>query len=111
LYRQSENGSKQQKNRVGRFPNLVGVALCVIASHSLTYRNDEISSLQKRLLEQFGGLTFFPQPNQGFWKMGAVIYRDESRYLSSARDLIRQTDARFGAHVARLKGQQKKGKT
>jgi hypothetical protein len=22
-------------------------------------------------------LTFFPQPNQGFWKMGDVTYRDE----------------------------------
>jgi len=25
--------------------------------------------LQKRLLERFQGLTFFPQPNQGYWKL------------------------------------------
>lgn len=34
-------------------------------------------SLQRRLLSRFGGLTFFPQPNRGFWKMGDVTYRDE----------------------------------
>lgn len=33
--------------------------------------------LQTRLLEQFDGLTFFPQPNKGFWKMGSVTYQDE----------------------------------
>ena len=33
--------------------------------------------LQARLLDEFGGLTFFPQPNQGFWRMGNVTYRDE----------------------------------
>jgi hypothetical protein len=34
-------------------------------------------NLQRRLLEQFDGLTFFPQPNEGFWRMGNVTYRDE----------------------------------
>jgi hypothetical protein len=29
------------------------------------------------LLERFEGLTFFPQPNEGFWRMGDVTYRDE----------------------------------
>ena len=33
--------------------------------------------LRERLLERFDGLTFFPQPNQGFWRMGEVTYRDE----------------------------------
>ena len=33
--------------------------------------------LQNRLLAQFHGLTFFPQPNQGFWKFGEMTYRDE----------------------------------
>jgi hypothetical protein len=33
--------------------------------------------LQERLLGQFSGLTYFPQPNQGFWKLGDVTYRDE----------------------------------
>ena len=33
--------------------------------------------LRDRLLEQFGGLTFFPQRNEGFWTFGGVTYRDE----------------------------------
>jgi hypothetical protein len=34
-------------------------------------------SLQQRLLEQFGGVTFFPQPNEGLWRIGDIVYRDE----------------------------------
>ncbi len=33
--------------------------------------------LQDRLLKQFGGLTFFPQPNEGLWRMGDVTYHDQ----------------------------------
>ena len=36
-----------------------------------------IERIGQRLLEQFGGVTFFPQPNQGFWRMGPVTFRDE----------------------------------
>lgn len=34
-------------------------------------------NLQARLLQQFDGLTYFPQPNQGFWKFGDITYRDQ----------------------------------
>lgn len=37
----------------------------------------KFQDLQARLLEQFDGLTYFPQPNQGFWKFGGATYRDE----------------------------------
>ncbi len=37
----------------------------------------KFQQLQSALLEQFGGLTYFPQANQGFWKLGDVTYRDE----------------------------------
>lgn len=33
--------------------------------------------LQRRLLDHFAGLTFFPQPNEGWWKLGSATYRDE----------------------------------
>ena len=33
--------------------------------------------LQARLFECFEGLTYFPQPNHGFWKFGDITYRDE----------------------------------
>ena len=36
-----------------------------------------IERIGQRLLEQFGGVTFFPQTNQGFWRMGSVTFRDE----------------------------------
>jgi len=36
-----------------------------------------LRDLQVRLLEYFDGLTYFPQPNEGYWRMGGVIYRDE----------------------------------
>ena len=34
-------------------------------------------SVQDELLSQFGGVTFFPQPNDGLWQMAGVTYRDE----------------------------------
>jgi hypothetical protein len=37
----------------------------------------KLQNLQSRLLEQFQGLTFFPQPNEGIWKFGGILYRDE----------------------------------
>lgn len=33
--------------------------------------------LQKRLLDHFEGRTFFPQANEGIWKMAGVTYRDK----------------------------------
>jgi hypothetical protein len=64
----------------------------------------KFQNLQAKLLDQFGGLTFFPQPNQGFWKMGDVTYRDEIviyRVLASKP----RTARRF---LARLKEDLKK---
>jgi hypothetical protein len=37
----------------------------------------KFQNLQSRLLERFEGLTYFPQPNQGFWRFGDITYRDE----------------------------------
>jgi hypothetical protein len=37
----------------------------------------KFQQMQASLLEEFGGLTYFPQTNQGFWKLGDVTYRDE----------------------------------
>jgi hypothetical protein len=36
-----------------------------------------IERIGQGLLEQFGGVTFFPQPNEGLWRMGPVTYRDQ----------------------------------
>ena len=39
--------------------------------------SEKFQELQEVLRGQFGGLTFFPQPNKGFWRMAGVTYRDE----------------------------------
>jgi hypothetical protein len=36
-----------------------------------------IEHIGRRLLEQFGGVTFFPQPNEGLWRMAPVTFRDQ----------------------------------
>ncbi len=33
-------------------------------------------ALQQQLLDQFGGLTFFPQPNEGVWTVAGLTSRD-----------------------------------
>jgi hypothetical protein len=38
---------------------------------------ERFQELQEALLNHFGGLTFFPQPNKGLWRMAGVTYRDE----------------------------------
>jgi hypothetical protein len=38
---------------------------------------EQFRDLQKQLPDHFGGLTFFPQPNEGYWTMAGVTYRDE----------------------------------
>jgi hypothetical protein len=45
-----------------------------------------IERIGQRLLERFGGVTFFPQPNEGLWRMGEVTFRDQIvifRFLSA----------------------------
>jgi len=31
---------------------------------------------RQQLLDQLGGLTFFPQPNEGLWTVAGITYRD-----------------------------------
>ena len=40
-------------------------------------KSEKFQEIQSCLLEEFGGLTYFPQPNEGFWRLGNVTYRDE----------------------------------
>jgi hypothetical protein len=36
-----------------------------------------IAGIGDRLLSFFQGLTYFPQPNKGYWKMAGVTFQDE----------------------------------
>jgi hypothetical protein len=40
-------------------------------------RPAKLQELKKRLLRQFGGLTYFPQRNEGLWKLGKYVFRDK----------------------------------
>jgi hypothetical protein len=37
---------------------------------------DKLTHLKRRLVDEFGGLTHFPQENEGVWKVGAFTFRD-----------------------------------
>jgi hypothetical protein len=36
-----------------------------------------IDHVANRLLDAFGGYTYFPQPNKGAWRVGHVTFHDE----------------------------------
>ncbi|MFL5243998.1 MAG: hypothetical protein ACJ8FY_17995 [Gemmataceae bacterium] len=57
----------------------------------------KIDRIGERLLDQFGGVTFFPQPNRGTWKMGHVTFQDQivifrviSAKTTSARRFLKE---------------------
>jgi hypothetical protein len=37
----------------------------------------KLQRIHKILLDRFEGLTYFPQPNEGYWTMANVTYKDE----------------------------------
>ena len=45
--------------------------------------------LRERLLQQFGGVTFFPQSNVGLWTQAGVTYRDEIVIYRVITDKVR----------------------
>jgi hypothetical protein len=50
---------------------------------------DKISQLKRRLVTRFGGLTHFPQENEGLWRFGSFTFRDRIvilRVLTKAPD-------------------------
>lgn len=68
-----------------------------------------LRGFQNRLLEQFSGLTVFPQPNEGYWRMGDVIYRDEIiifRVVATNKRAARRFLVPFKAELKRDLGQE-----
>lgn len=63
----------------------------------------KLQRLQTSLLEQFEGLTFFPQPNEGYWKLGDVTYRDEIVIYRVLTTKTRTARTFFAALKAELK--------
>jgi hypothetical protein len=65
---------------------------------------DKFQDLQRRLLERFEGLTYFPQANHGFWKFGDITYRDEIviyRIISQDAPASRQYLSDLKGHLKR----------
>ena len=64
----------------------------------------KLQRLQARLLEHFDGLTYFPQPNEGYWKLADITYRDEIaiyRVLTSKFRLARRFLAELKSDLKR----------
>jgi hypothetical protein len=64
----------------------------------------KFADLQSRLLEEFGGVTYFPQPNEGVWRQGDVTYHDEIVIYRVLSSKVRTARKFLGA----LKGELKK---
>ena len=37
----------------------------------------KVRLIKERLLGEFGGLTYFPQRNEGYWQAGAITFYDQ----------------------------------
>jgi hypothetical protein len=46
-------------------------------NHGTPIDPQKLRALKKRLVDQFGGLTHFPQQNEGLWKVGGFTFRDK----------------------------------
>lgn len=77
------------------------VPLCYNDGTSVEAR--KFQNIQSQLLERFGGLTFFPQPNTGLWKMAGVTYRDEIVIYRVIAADASETRAYFAEFKERLK--------
>jgi len=64
---------------------------------------DKLTALKRRLVGQFGGLTHFPQENEGLWKVGAYTFRDRIVILRVLAADSEKADAFFAQLKADLK--------
>lgn len=62
----------------------------------------KIASLKQRLVERFGGVTHFPQTNEGVWKVGRATFRDEITILRVLADDDAAADDFFPALKAEM---------
>jgi hypothetical protein len=65
---------------------------------------DKLIGVKRRLVSEFGGLTHFPQENEGLWKVGSFTFRDRvvilrvlapdvvraERFFTSLKEYLRQ---------------------
>ncbi len=63
----------------------------------------KIERIGEQLLEEFDGVTFFPQHNEGAWKMGPVVFRDEVVLFRVLTDRVGPARRFFRAYKEELK--------
>jgi hypothetical protein len=56
---------------------------------------DKLTRLKRRLVLEFGGLTYFPQENEGVWKVGAFTFRDKVVILRVLSSDVEKAEAFF----------------
>ena len=56
---------------------------------------EKLSRLKRSLVEEFGGLTHFPQENEGLWKVGSHTFRDRIVILRVLASDISQAEKFF----------------
>jgi hypothetical protein len=65
----------------------------------------KLKELKRRLADEFGGLTHFPQENEGLWKIGPITFRDRIVILRVLSSDSPKTEAFFGELKGYLKQQ------
>jgi hypothetical protein len=56
---------------------------------------DKLAQLKKRLVEEFGGLTHFPQENEGLWRVGSFTFRDRIMIVRVLAGDLRKAESFF----------------
>ena len=54
---------------------------------------EKLRWLKRRLVLEFGGLTYFPQENEGVWKVGAFTFRDKVVILRVLSNDVEKAEA------------------
>jgi hypothetical protein len=62
-----------------------------------------VDRIGQQLLEQFGGVTFLPQPHEGMWRMGNVTFRDKIVILKVLTSEVRVARRYFRQLKEKLK--------
>jgi hypothetical protein len=65
---------------------------------------NHVARFKKVLVDEFGGLTHFPQENEGIWKFGGITFRDKViilRVLSNDDARARKFLAEFRVELMR----------
>ena len=65
----------------------------------------KLSELKRRLVEEFGGLTHFPQENEGLWKVGHYTFRDRIVIFRVLTNEYQRAEKVFGELKERLKNE------